>query len=97
MKPMNIYLCGVGGQGIGLLSNVLTQACITAGYLVRGCDTHGLAQRGGTVVNNGDGTVTYTPKRGFRGTDTFKYTVNDDAIPAATSNEATVRVNVVRP
>jgi FtsP/CotA-like multicopper oxidase with cupredoxin domain len=52
-------------------------------------------QRNGTVVENGDGTVTYTPKKGFRGTDTFKYTVNDNA--GATSNEATVRVNVVKP
>ena len=49
-------------------------------------------QRAGTVTNNGDGTVTYVPKRGFRGTDTFKYTVQDD--DGATSNEATVRVNV---
>jgi hypothetical protein len=53
-------------------------------------------QRGGTVVVNPllDGTVIYTPKRGFRGTDTFQYTVKDDAVPAATSNTATVRVNV---
>lgn len=50
------------------------------------------AQRAGTVIINGDGTVTYVPKRGFRGTDTFKYTVDDD--DGATSNEATVRVNV---
>jgi hypothetical protein len=56
--------------------------------------TGGTTQRGGTVVNNGDGTVTYTPKRGFRGTDTFQYEVNDDA--GATSNVATVRINVVR-
>ena len=52
------------------------------------------AQRGGTVVENGDGTVTFTPKRGFRGTDLFTYTVNDDL--GATSNLATVRVNVVK-
>jgi hypothetical protein len=51
-------------------------------------------QRGGTVVNNGDGTVTFTPKRGFRGTDTFAYTVNDNN--GATSNVATVRINVVK-
>jgi len=56
--------------------------------------TGSLTQRGGTVVNNSDGTVTFIPKRGFRGTDTFKYTVNDNT--GATSNEATVRVNVVK-
>jgi len=49
--------------------------------------------RGGsvTVVSNG---VNYTPKRNFRGTDTFSYTVKD--LDGAESNEVTVRVNVVR-
>ena len=52
MKSLNIYLCGVGGQGIGLLTSILTRACTIAGYRVRGCDTHGLAQRGGTVITH---------------------------------------------
>jgi len=52
MNAMNVYLCGVGGQGIGLLAEVLTQACLAAGYPVHGCDTHGLAQRHGTVVSH---------------------------------------------
>lgn len=49
--------------------------------------------RGGTVavVSNG---VNYTPKRNFRGTDTFNYTVKD--LDGAESNVVTVRVNVVR-
>jgi indolepyruvate ferredoxin oxidoreductase, beta subunit len=51
MSTINIYMCGVGGQGIGLLSEVLSQASLDAGYNVRGCDTHGLAQRGGSVVS----------------------------------------------
>ncbi|MEW6569798.1 MAG: Ig-like domain-containing protein [Nitrospirota bacterium] len=50
--------------------------------------------RGGSVVNHNNGTVTFTPKKNFRGTDTFTYTVNDNE--GATSNVATVRVNVVR-
>jgi FtsP/CotA-like multicopper oxidase with cupredoxin domain len=50
--------------------------------------------QGGTVVNNGDGTITFMPKKNFRGTDVFKYTVRDD--DNAVSNEATVRVNIVR-
>ena len=57
--------------------------------------TGGLTQAGGTVTNNGDGTITYTPKNaGYRGTDAFQYTVNDD--DGATSNVATVRINVVK-
>lgn len=45
----NVYVTGVGGQGIGLLSEVVLRAYDHAGYNVRGVDTHGLAQRGGIV------------------------------------------------
>jgi VCBS repeat-containing protein len=31
----------------------------------------------GTVVNNGDGTVTYTPNLNFNGTDSFSYMISD--------------------
>ena len=51
MKPFNIYLTGVGGQGIGLLSEILLRAADHAGFPVKGVDTHGLAQRGGIVVS----------------------------------------------
>ena len=47
-------------------------------------------------VNEADGTVTYILRRrnrGFRGSDTFGYTVNDN--DEAVSNEATVRVDIV--
>ncbi|GAB6189371.1 indolepyruvate oxidoreductase subunit beta [Marinitoga arctica] len=52
MKVFNIYLIGVGGQGIGLLSEVIIRAADKANLNVRGVDTHGLAQRGGTVSSN---------------------------------------------
>lgn len=51
MKAFNIYLTGVGGQGIGLLSEILLRAADHAGFPVKGVDTHGLAQRGGIVVS----------------------------------------------
>ena len=51
MNTFNIYLTGVGGQGIGLLSEVLLRAGDHAGLKVKGVDTHGLAQRGGIVVS----------------------------------------------
>jgi indolepyruvate ferredoxin oxidoreductase beta subunit len=51
MKAFNIYLAGVGGQGIGLLSEILLRASDHAGLNVKGVDTHGLAQRGGVVVS----------------------------------------------
>lgn len=49
---LNIYMIGVGGQGIGLLSETLIRAADYAGLKVRGVDTHGLAQRGGTVQSH---------------------------------------------
>ena len=45
-------MIGVGGQGIGLLSEILIRAADAAGLPVVGCDTHGLAQRGGVVVSH---------------------------------------------
>jgi bacillopeptidase F len=48
--------------------------------------------KGGTATVNADGTVSYTPKLKFRGTETFKYSVRDQA--GALSNTATVYVNV---
>ena len=58
MKDFNIYLTGVGGQGIGLISEIILRAADHAGHAVKSVDTHGLAQRGGIVVSQirmGDG------------------------------------------
>lgn len=51
-KGFDIFLIGVGGQGIGLLSEVLMRASDYAGMSVRAVDTHGLAQRGGIVSSH---------------------------------------------
>lgn len=48
----DMVLIGVGGQGIGLLSEALARAASAAGIRVLGVDTHGLAQRGGTVLSH---------------------------------------------
>lgn len=48
----------------------------------------------GTVVNNGDGTVTYTSTRNRTGTDTFSYRVRDSA--GAESNAANVSIDISR-
>ncbi|HXU94318.1 MAG TPA: Ig-like domain-containing protein [Gallionella sp.] len=48
--------------------------------------------RGGTIVVNANGTVSYTPKPYFRGTDVFQYQMADNL--GAYSNRATVWVNV---
>ena len=44
----------------------------------------------GTVVNNGDGTVTYTPGEDFNGTDSYTYTVTSGGV----TETATVNVTV---
>jgi indolepyruvate ferredoxin oxidoreductase beta subunit len=62
MKKFNIYLTGVGGQGIGLISEILLRAADYAGLNVKSVDTHGLAQRGGIVVSQiRIGKNVYTP------------------------------------
>ena len=48
--------------------------------------------KGGTVSVNTNGTVSYTPKKGYKGVETFRYTVKDSL--GATSNTATVTVTV---
>ncbi|QYI98821.1 tandem-95 repeat protein [Curtobacterium flaccumfaciens pv. flaccumfaciens] len=47
--------------------------------------------KNGTATRNDDGTITYTPKDGFSGTDTVTYTVTD---PSGTTNTGTVTVAV---
>jgi len=51
-QHVNIFLTGVGGQGIGTLSEVLVRSCLDAGHNVKSVDTHGLAQRGGIVTSH---------------------------------------------
>lgn len=50
--------------------------------------------KGASVVVNADGTLAYTPKLNFRGTETFRYRVRDSYVTPANSNAAYVRVNV---
>ncbi len=51
-KTVSILMCGVGGQGILLASEITAQAAILAGYQVKTNEVHGMAQRGGSVVAN---------------------------------------------
>jgi hypothetical protein len=46
----------------------------------------------GSVVNNNNGTVTYTPNPGYNGPDSFHYTLTDSG--GAVSNTATVNIPV---
>lgn len=48
----DIVIVGVGGQGVILISDVLGRAAVKASLPVRGAETHGMAQRGGSVINH---------------------------------------------
>ena len=45
----DVLIVGIGGQGTILTSNILGEACVIEGVPVRGAETHGMAQRGGSV------------------------------------------------
>jgi indolepyruvate ferredoxin oxidoreductase beta subunit len=48
----NILLAGVGGQGILLASEVLSEVAMIAGLDVKKNEIHGMSQRGGSVVSH---------------------------------------------
>ncbi|MEO0078525.1 MAG: indolepyruvate oxidoreductase subunit beta [candidate division WOR-3 bacterium] len=49
---MNILVCGVGGQGVLLFSDLVAQVALTAGLEVKKSEVHGMAQRGGSVTSH---------------------------------------------
>jgi indolepyruvate ferredoxin oxidoreductase beta subunit len=48
----DIMIVGIGGQGTILASNILGEACLIEQRSVRGAETHGMAQRGGSVESH---------------------------------------------
>ncbi len=48
----DVLIVGVGGQGTILASNVLGEACLIENKPVRAAETHGMAQRGGSVESH---------------------------------------------
>ena len=51
-KVKNILLAGVGGQGILLASEVISEVMLLAGLDVKKNEIHGMSQRGGSVVSH---------------------------------------------
>lgn len=47
-----IVISGVGGQGVLFITRLLAEAAILNGYPVFTSETHGMAQRGGTVISH---------------------------------------------
>jgi indolepyruvate ferredoxin oxidoreductase beta subunit len=48
----DLVITGVGGQGAILVSDIIGRAAVIEGISVRAAETHGMAQRGGSVVNH---------------------------------------------
>ena len=53
----NIMIVGVGGQGTLLTSRIIGKAALSAGLDVKISEVHGMAQRGGSVVEEGQADV----------------------------------------
>ncbi|MCX6693878.1 MAG: indolepyruvate oxidoreductase subunit beta [Methanomicrobiales archaeon] len=51
-RTCDLLIVGVGGQGTILASNIIGEACLLEGVPVRGSETHGMAQRGGSVESH---------------------------------------------
>ena len=52
METKSVMICGVGGQGILLASDLLSQTMLEVGMDVKKSEVHGMSQRGGTVISN---------------------------------------------
>lgn len=66
-KKLDLLITGVGGQGAILASDIIGKAAVTAGLPIRAAETHGMAQRGGSVVNHirvGNDYGSMIPKKG---------------------------------
>lgn len=51
-QTTNILLCGVGGQGVLLASELLCAVAMADGLQAKKSEVHGMAQRGGSVVSH---------------------------------------------
>lgn len=50
--PLNIIICGVGGQGNILATELLASALVEKGYFTTVGETYGASQRGGSVMSH---------------------------------------------
>src|SRR4030042_1437586 len=47
---LDVIFCGVGGQGVVVLSDIFCEAALIDGFDVAKAEIHGMAQRGGSIV-----------------------------------------------
>ncbi|MCX6826158.1 MAG: indolepyruvate oxidoreductase subunit beta [candidate division Zixibacteria bacterium] len=51
-ETTNILIVGVGGQGVLLASELLSETAMRAGYNIKKSEVHGMSQRGGVVTSH---------------------------------------------
>ena len=51
-RVQNILIVGVGGQGVILASEIISDVAMKRGYDVKKSEVHGMAQRGGVVSSH---------------------------------------------
>ena len=49
-ETTNVLVAGVGGQGVILASDIMSEVFMEAGYDVKKSEIHGMAMRGGIVT-----------------------------------------------
>lgn len=47
---LDVVFCGIGGQGVVVLSDIFCEAALIDGFDVAKAEIHGMAQRGGSIV-----------------------------------------------
>ncbi len=52
MNELKLILAGLGGQGVVFLTRLLSQTAVALGQPVMVSETHGMSQRGGSVISH---------------------------------------------
>ena len=52
MPAINFVLSGLGGQGILFMTKIIAKTALQKGFDIMGAETHGMAQRGGSVISH---------------------------------------------
>lgn len=96
VSECDIVIVGVGGQGVILISDVIGRAAAMAGKPVCGAETHGMAQRGGSVINHTRIGCRFSPMVALGGADVLVALEPVEALRFAhfLSPEAVVLLNV---
>lgn len=49
---LKLVIVGIGGQGVIFATRILSETTLALGYNVIGAETHGMSQRGGSVISH---------------------------------------------